>query len=258
MSFAISLRSELLKSKRTPAFWLSVLGAGFIPAIFFLIYTIKPEKMIPRLQLMPWVSHFLQGWNFLNSFLLPMYIILVCALIPQIEFRNNTWKQVFASPQSTANIYFSKLASVHILVIAALLLFNLFMILTGVVSNLIFTGYTFLQTAIDWEAMWKLTLKTYVSVLGISAIQFWLSMRFKSFVGGVGTGLALLVSSIIVASMNWEHISKMPYAHPVLTIQTMMQQNRPLLENHEWNSIGYFLFFSIFGYVDLLLRKEKG
>ncbi|HZH94829.1 MAG TPA: ABC transporter permease, partial [Flavisolibacter sp.] len=179
MSFAIALQSEVLKTKRTASFWMSILGAAFIPAIFLIKLLLDPAEVAPALKAAPWKMYFAIGWEGLSTFLFPMYIILVCALIPQIEFKNNTWKQVFASPQSTGQIYFSKFLTVHLMIFLCYLLFNVFMILFAVVVNLVHSEYTFLQQPIDWSTLMQLNAKTYISILGISAIQFWLSLRFK-------------------------------------------------------------------------------
>src|SRR5260221_1484084 len=127
MSFPISLEAEILKTRRSAAFWLSVIGAGFTPAIFFLMYFFNPEVFTVRLKDQPWQSHFSNGWQSLSAFLLPMFIILICSLIPQIEYKNNTWKQVFASPQSLGNIFFSKFMTIHLMILFCFSLFNLFM-----------------------------------------------------------------------------------------------------------------------------------
>src|SRR5437762_11281848 len=127
MSFVISARAELIKTKRSASFWICVLGSGFIPLIFLLTYTLAPEKNYPRLQSFPWGIHLNQGWQAFSHLLLPMFIILICSLIPQIEFKNNTWKQVFASPQSLGNIFFSKFFAFHLMILFLFLIFNLFL-----------------------------------------------------------------------------------------------------------------------------------
>jgi hypothetical protein len=104
----------------------------------------------------------------------------------------------------------------------------------------------------------QLNAKTYISILGISAIQFWLSLRFKSFIGSVGIGLVLLIGSMIATGLQWEHVYKIPYAHPILTLMSMKGKGPLVLENHELNSIGYFVFFTVLGFLDLRFRKEKG
>ncbi len=76
MSFIISTQSELLKTKRTASFWLSIIGAALIPTIFFLDFTIDPGNEIKDLAADPWKKMFFAGWQILAAFLLPMYIIL--------------------------------------------------------------------------------------------------------------------------------------------------------------------------------------
>lgn len=256
MSFVLSARAEILKTKRTSSFWLSILGAAFIPVILFIaLLTSDADKGLVQ---EPWTRFFNMGWQILSVFLLPMYIILVSTLITQIEFRNNTWKQVFASPQSLGNIFFSKFLTIHLMIIFCFLLFNLFMILSAVTGNLFNSKYTFLEHSIDWERLLTLNFKTYISILGITAIQYWLSLRFKNFIAPVGIGLALVIGSIVALNVHWVHIYKYPYSFPILSYDFMQKKNRPFLENHELNSIGYFVFFTLFGFLDMKTRKEKG
>ena len=257
MSFIISTQAELLKTKRTASFWLSVIGAAFIPTVLFIALFTDPDAA-RNLAKDPWTRFFNMGWQILSVFLLPMYIILVSTLITQIEFKNNTWKQVFASPQSIANIFFSKFLTIQFMILFCFLLFNGLMILSAVTGNLINPKYTFLHRSIDWERLWRLNLRIYISILGISAIQYWLSLRFKNFIAPVGIGLALVMGSIIALNYHWEHIYKYPYAFPILTYDSIQAAGRPALENHELNSIGYFLFFILLGFLDMKLRKEKG
>ncbi|HEY9361687.1 MAG TPA: ABC transporter permease [Chitinophagaceae bacterium] len=256
MNLLISTRSELLKTKRSAAFWLSIFGALFIPVIFFLMYYFKPAVFILQLQPDPWLAHFLRGWQSLSAFLLPMFIILVCSLIPQIEYKNNAWKQVFASPQSLANIFFSKFITIHLMILFCFLLFNIFMVLSAMAVNLVNEDYPFFNHKINWQALLRLNFKTYISILGISAIQYWLSIRFKNFIVPIGIGLALLITAMII--MRWEHIATVPYAHPLLTFFSAHKKHGPLLENHELNSIGYFLVFTFLAFFDMKYRKERG
>ena len=116
MSFAISAQAELLKTKRSASFWLTVIAAAMMPTILFLAYYFKPDGSLKGLQADPWKIHFGWGWEAFSFFIFPMYIILICTLIPQIEFKNNTWKQVFSSPQSVGNIFFSKFLAIHFMI----------------------------------------------------------------------------------------------------------------------------------------------
>jgi lantibiotic transport system permease protein len=258
MSFAISLQSEVLKTKRSASFWLSILAAGIMPAIFFLAFYFKPDGAIKSLQKDSWGTYFNWGWNVLNVFIFPMFVILICTLIPQIEFKNNAWKQVFASPQSLSSIYFSKFLTIHLMIFFFFLCFLSFMFSSAILTNLLNSKFSFFHSAVDWQRLAKLTVKTYISILGISAIQYCLSLRFKNFIAPVGIGLALLVGGLVAREAGWEHIFKVPFAHPLLTLEYLHRPARPFIENHEWNSILYFIAFMISGLIDLKFKKEKG
>ena len=130
------------------------------------------------------------------------------------------------------------------------------MILAAVAANTLNKEYSFFSHSIDWVALSRMTLKTYISILGISAMQYWLSLRFKNFVVPIGIGLAFLITSLVI--LNWEHIYKIPYAYPLLTFQSIMAKKTHFLENHEWNSIGYFVFFTVLAFADMNYRKERG
>ena len=256
MSFVTSIRAESIKVKRSSAFWLSLLGAAFIPFIFLLMYFFKPDVFVPNLGNDPWRSHILHGWQALSIFLLPMFVILTCSLITQIEFKNNTWKQVYSSPQTLGHVFFSKLFVIHCMILFCFLLFNIFLIGSGILANLLNKKYTFFSSPVDWEMLLRTNFKSYISVLGISGIQYWLSLRFKNFIASIGIGLALLITALIL--MNWEHIYKVPHAFPLLTFDAVFKKRHRLLENHEWNSIAYFIAFTVLAFFDTKFRKERG
>jgi len=259
MSFFISTQAEILKIKRTSSFWLTILGALFVPGIFFLIFTFNPnDNALKDFSTGPWEKIFLLGWEFFSAFTLPMFIILISTLLPQIEVRNNTWKQVFASPQSIANIFFSKFAAVHIMILSCIVLYNLFLILTGIIVNAMNPRFPFLHNGIDLALVLRLSFKYYVSVLAITAIQYCLSLRFKNFVAPVGIGLALVIAAVTAVNLHWEYADRFPYAFPIITAGLVKEEGRPLLENHEWYSIAYCALFMLLGFFDMRMRKEKG
>ena len=256
MSFAASFRTEVIKIKRSASVWLCVLGSGFIPFIFFLTYILKPASNIKKLHINPWEQHIGQGWQAFAAFLLPMFIILICSLVVQIEYKNNTWKQVYASPQSYANIFFSKFLAIQLMILLLFALFNLFLLLAAVVPNLFYSKYTFLSSTFKYKEFLLLNMRTYISILAISSLQYWLSLRFKNFIVPVGIGLALLITSLI--TFTWEHIAKVPYAYPMLTMTGRSTNGKFFLLNHELNSIGYLIFFTTLAFLDMKYRKERG
>jgi lantibiotic transport system permease protein len=259
MSFPITLRADLIKTKRSAAFWLCFLGAGFIPSIFLIGYLAKPQQAIERMKTLPWESHFQNGWQSFATFLLPMFIIIVCSQIIQIEYKNNTWKQVFASPQSLANIFLSKLVTIMVMTLFLFLMFNFFMVGCAVLVNLIHKDFTFLDNTPKWGLLLKMNVKTFVALLGIIAIQYWLSLRIKNFIVPIAIGLALLIGATILFSL-WEHVDKYPYAFPILSFFSNSGGGSKKIEfqNHELNSIGWFITITVLAFLDLKYRKERG
>lgn len=259
MSFTISLRTEMIKTKRSAAFWICILGAGFLPAIFTLVMILNPKEIgNDAYKMHPWETHFSKGLENFLVFLLPLFVIIVCSMIVQIEYKNNTWKQVFASPQSIGNIFFSKYSTILLMTLFLFVMFNLFMIGGAVLANLVHKDYTFLSHSINIKNILLMNLKSFVSLLGIISIQYWLSLRLKNFIVPIAIGLCLLIGSMI--GNQWQHIYKVPYAYAFLTTLTMDRTLRggPLFQNHELNSMCWFVAVTALAFFDMRFRKERG
>jgi hypothetical protein len=261
MSYTISLRTELIKTKRSAAMWICILGAGFIPAIFTLVLCLNPKEFLrdPKFIASPWQSIFGAAWQAFSAFLLPLFVIIVCSMIVQIEYKNNTWKQVFASPQSIGNIFFSKYSTILLMILFLFVMFNLFLMGGAVLASLIQKEYTFLSSSLEIDQILKMNLKSFVSLLGIISIQYWLSLRIKNFIVPIAIGLCLLITAMII-QQRWEHIYKVPYAYSFLTFLTMGKTLRggPLFQNHELNSMCWFVAVTMLAFFDMRFRKEKG
>ncbi|MBO9659032.1 MAG: ABC transporter permease [Chitinophagaceae bacterium] len=256
MSLVIATRAEIIKNKRGAAFWMCLIGSAFIPFIYFLIYNLKPERYYERMATDPWRSHFQEGWQGFSIMLLPIFVVLTCSLIVQVEYKNNTWKQVFASPLSTGDIFFSKYIGILVMVLFLLIMFSVFLLLAGVLTDVFHPKFTFLETKVEWGMLFRRSIKTFISLLGIISIQYWLSLRFRNFIVPIGIGLALVVSSTI--AMSWEHINKVPYAFPFLSYARTGSVSGRFLDNHEIYSLVYFVIFTVMAFLDLRFRKERG
>ena len=58
----------------------------------------------------------------------------------------------------------------------------------------------------------------------------------------VRVGLALVIGAVTLITLHWKHADKYPYAFPIIASKIMREEGRPLIETHEWYSIGYFVF----------------
>ena len=138
------------------------------------------------------------------------------------------------------------------------MMFNLFMIGGATLANLIRKEYKFLSSSLDIGHILTMNLKTFVALLGIISIQYWLSLRIKNFIVPIAIGLCLLITAMII--QKWEHISKVPYAYSFLTFLTMGRtfKGGPLFQNHELNSMCWFIAVTVLAFLDMRFRKERG
>src|SRR5688572_26505521 len=117
MNLLISLRSEILKTKRTSAFYFTLIGAAVIPFIFLLnalTHGLPDENESVK---DPLNAIFKLSSQMVGLGIFPLFIVLICTLLPQLEHRNNTWKQVLTSPQTKINVFMAKFLNIHLLML---------------------------------------------------------------------------------------------------------------------------------------------
>jgi hypothetical protein len=86
-----------------------------------------------------------------------------------------------------------------------------------------------------------------------------MSLRIKNFIVPIAIGLALLIGATILFTI-WKHVDKYPYAFPLLSFFTNSGRSSKSItfQNHELNSIGWFISITILAFLDLKYRKERG
>lgn len=210
-----SYRSEWLKRKGSLAAWLVIVGALFTPSIQALIQIIRPAKTPARFAAPDfWTSYFQDTWQTMVSLLLPMGIILAVSLVAQLEYKNNTWKQLHATPQPYPVIFFSKLAVLLTMEVQLFLLFNIAIVLSAVITAAVLPSVTLPPGPIPVAHYLRESSLYFVYALPIVALQYLLSLLFRNFLVSIGTGLILLVTSLIL--LSWEHAYVFPYSYSML------------------------------------------
>ena len=250
MTAILSLRSEILKTKRTASFYFTLAGAALVPVIFLLnilgddLDSTKkdPQNMIFKL---------LADMNGLAFF--PWFIILICTLLPQIEYRNNTWKQVFASPQTKLDVLTAKFLNIHLLILLFLASTHLFMFLAMALANVIKPALQLYQNPLDIKIVLINAANSYVLMLALGAIQFWMGIRFRNFVVPIAVGLALwLTGTLLVLEFKSDLGFYFPYSFQSITFSS---KHRPHLEQVLWTSAGYAALVLLLAYFDLRRRR---
>ncbi len=254
--FIRSFQSEWLKRKRSAATWLTFIGAFLIPLIFTIARIVDFDELYPSVKSDKfWEILFRQSWQSMAIFMLPFGVILATSLITQLEYKNNTWKQLHTSPQSLTIIFFSKLSVIVAMMAQFFILFNIGIYLSGIIPSIIYRGIPFPEASINWEFWIKSDIKFFISCLPIIALQYMISLQFRNFLVPLGLGIGMFVASMI--AMNWKHGYLIPYIFCTLTFVGPGAAVVSPIRIH-WIALLYFVFFMIVSYVLYINKKEKG
>lgn len=251
MNLLISLRSELLKTKRTASFYLALIGAAVGPVVFMLNILLD-EGEAEGLKNDPLNKLFKILSDMNGAALFPCFIILICTLLPYMEYRNNTWKQLFASPQTKASVFFAKFVNVHLYMLVFLVATHLFMFMSIVVINFINPDLNLFKYSLNGGMILTNAVNAYVLILAVCSIQFWMGLRFRNFIVPVGIGLALwFIGTIMALQYSPGTASYFPYSFSAFSLSQKLQ---PQLTQVAWSSFGYAVLFLLVGFMDFRRR----
>jgi len=254
--FINSFSAEWIKKRRSFASWLLLIGGLFIPLISTLIFLVYPKQLLGiHASGHFWVQHFQKSWQLMAFMLLPMGIVLAVSLITQLEFKNNSWKQLHTAPVSLSSIYFSKLAVLITMLLQLFLLFNLGIYLSAVIPSLLNSNIPFPKYAIDPLYFLRENANYFIICLPMLALQFLISLQFRNFLVPVGAGLAFTIGGLI--ALSWKYIYMIPSSYTALYFLQTKDNTVPAHNLQSW-SLFYFILFVLLGYWLYISKKEKG
>ncbi|HYE56131.1 MAG TPA: ABC transporter permease [Chitinophagaceae bacterium] len=252
MKLLTALRSELLKTKRTAGFYFTLIAAALIPAIF-LLNILTGGSDLAAISKDPLNTMLEMDIQRSGLVFFPIFVILVCTLLPQVEYRNNTWKQVLTSPQTKANIFFAKFLNINLLVLLFLAANLVFMLLVIVVTHFSNPALNLLNQPLDELRLLVRIGNSYVTMLALCAFQFWLGLRFRNFIIPIAIGFALWFTGMM---MTFEFQSGLveffPYSFQILPFMSAFQ---PKMAQVAWSSAGYAMLFLLIGFLDFRSKR---
>lgn len=223
--FILSFRSEFYKTRKTAAFWSAII----LPFVLCMLvsvgfYFTKSENLLHTPPMFLWLEFaevlvIPMGW-----LILPMLVVFIAYSVNSIEHKVDTWKTLFSLPIAKLSVYAAKYLYAFFLIFLCMAVFVTFTIGFGNLLGMIrpelqFAGYSL--TGI----LTKLYLKLFLSSLGILSIQFLLSLLLRDFLKPMGIGFVCTITGFILAANNWHYAYLFPYAHPMLTTQTLADAN---------------------------------
>ena len=255
MNFIHSFQSEWLKKKGSLASYLVFIGAFFTPLIVTIIRTVRYEGLAVATKAPDfWEKQWSSSWESMAIFLLPMGIIMAAALIAQLEFKNNAWKQLHTTPQSLTIIFLAKHAVILTMMVQLFVLFNLGVYLSGIIPNFL-RGIPYPSEPIPFVFLLKEDVKYFLVCLPIVALQYLISLRFSNFLVPVGAGLVIWFGTL--ASLSWKYSYIFPFSHSMLSyLKTVGKYKQDI--NFEPLAAGYFVVITMVSYVIYVKQRERG
>lgn len=254
--FIDSLGSEWLKRKRTAAAWLVIIGGFFIPLLILIARLYESEGLAAANQTPKfWEIQYTRCWEFMGFFLLPLGVILATSLVTQLEFRNNTWKQLCTTPQSLTTIFLAKLSVILIMLVQFFLLFNIGIYLTGVLPCLFFSNVHYPSEPFPFGLFLKGSSLFFLDALPILALQYLVSLRFRNFLVPLGVGLGLYVASFI--AVHWKYGYWIPYTYCYYNFLGKRSPLPATISIQTW-ALAYFAGLTVVSYILYISGKVKG
>ena len=256
----IIYKTEFIKLKNSSAFWLIIFGAAFIPVFFVsnIFYNWQDYlHFLSEDNPNPWNEYSRKLFNGEHFTFLPLIIILLITLVINLEYKSNTWKHIFVMPVSKSKIFIGK----YLLLLTLLILFYCLMfacyLLGGCILSLWKPEFGFLKYNPSYlyggvqTSVYTYIIRSFISVLAILAIHFWLSFRLKNLFLNIAIGMGGVVLTVGMYISHWHSLIYVPYGFPILMCNFISDQNQ-FLSNFQINSLIYFTIISIGSYFDFV------
>ena len=256
----ISLKSEFYKSRKTLAFWASIL----LPLVLCTMVTTgfyMESKKILSMHYPPailWMNYSGSILGVMGMLILPFYVIFMAFSVNNIEHKNDTWKSLFAQPLPKFAIYTAKYLYAVLLIFICLALFALFTFAYGHILHLLNNDYKFNEHS-PVEMLSKLYLKVFLSSLGILSVQFIISLIWSDFLKPMGIGFIGVIAGIIAASKGVKYAYIIPYSHTALALSMRKGPSEAmnLFTQEIYTSFIYAITLFIIGYFIVVKKSVK-
>lgn len=263
-SLFISLTSEFYKSRKTLAFWASIILPIAICGLIMIGFYSGSDKILERNYpgMALWGNYSGAALGVMGMLILPFYVMFMAFSVNNIEHKNDTWKTLFSQPLNKFSIYAAKYLFAVSLLAICLILFAGLTFVTGHILQVLVPKYTFN----DYNPiiiLVKFYSKLFLSSLGILSVQFILSLVWSDFLKPMGIGFVGTIMGIITANVGWKWAYLIPYSDPTLALRiTKVGKNAnpeefPIFTQEIWVSLAYAAALFILGYFILAKRNIK-
>src|SRR4026208_817894 len=149
--FIKAFKAEWLKLRNSGMFWLILIMAAFIPAIFTLAGLVVSESGIGRGSAEKvWESFVSNFFTWFGVFFYPIFLTLVVIRLTQMEHRGGGWKLIEVQPISKLSLYLGKFSISVVVALLCIVTLILWSLLGGTIIMLARPGSGFSKFSIPW------------------------------------------------------------------------------------------------------------
>jgi len=210
---ARALGAELLKLRRTLAFWMMLVAPATVVALQFFGLLRFRGNQPPAGD--GWMMLANSVTNLWAAFMLPLFVALETALLAGVEHGARTWKHLYALPVPRWTILAAKLLIAVACVAGAGLALIGVTAAAGQLLRVVKPALG-LGVAVPWGVLARRVALVSAAALLMTAVHTWLAIRWPSYTAALATGVAGTFVTIFAASSTlgkyW------PWAQPINTI----------------------------------------
>lgn len=209
------ITAEWIKSKHSFTPWFVGIGILLIPLVGFLIFLNRWTYFVPEPGSNGWEAYYQLNLGLSASLMLPVWNILLVALVIHPEQKGNTWKRLFITPVGKSALYGGKLMYLYLLLALTVIGFTLAVVLTGVTAQFLHPELVLRLNAVPFTSLLFTGIGLMVCLLPILTIQYVFSMLTNNVLIPAAVGLFMVIVSTVLAQ-GWSYAVYDPYAFPLL------------------------------------------
>lgn len=211
-----ALATELMKLRRTLAFWCILIGPTALTVLMFAAQlSRKPAAFDSGIN--AWQSAIDNGLGLWAILFLPLYAALQSTLLAQLEHANQQWKYLYTLPVPRFAFFAAKWSLLILVMASTHLLLMVETIAGGKLLQAVQPVWGF-DAPIPWGTFLQGWAALTLSSVLISTVQLLVSLWWRSFIPSLGLGLVAAMSNIFILSSDAYH-GYDPYLMPILALR---------------------------------------
>lgn len=189
-------RAELLKLRRTLAFWVVLLAPGVVLLLQFLMFH-ERAAFFARDGKVLWDGYLRNCFVLWSAMMMPLYITLQTSLLAALEHSDDRWRNLLALPVARWRLYLVKAAIPFAMVCLSSLILTTGAIASGALLGVLKPILKF-PAPLPWDDALHYTALSIGASLLVLSIQQWIALRFPSFAVSAGAGITGTIAGTLL------------------------------------------------------------